>query len=83
MPKIKKTLLWLNFDPERDGKGSECEKKKFSFLSIPNRLGIGNSRKIAKKFKKFKKNQFGFISRKNGTGEAENVRKKNYHSDPF
>ena len=37
------------------GKAQNVRKKKFSFLSIPNRRGIGNSRKIAKKFKKFKK----------------------------
>ena len=30
------------------------QKKKLSFRSIPTRSGIGNSRKIAKKFKKLK-----------------------------
>ena len=81
--KIKKHEYDFFSSKNGTGEAQIVRKKKFSFLSIPNRLGIGNSRKIAKKIQKIQKYQFGFISRKNGTGEAENVRKKNSHSDPF
>ena len=82
--KIKKHEYDFFSSQNGTGEAQIVRKKKFSFLSIPNRLGIGNSRKIAKKIQKIQKYQFGFISRKNGTGEAENVRKKkNSHSDPF
>ena len=40
--------------------------------------------KIMQKILKIKKrNNYGFFSSQNRTGEVENVRKKNSHSDPF
>ena len=55
-----------------------------SFQSIQTQHGKGNSRKIAKKFKKLKKkNHYGLFSSQNVTGQAENERKKSYRSDPF
>ena len=50
-------------------------KKMLLFRSIPTRLGIGNSRKIAKKFKKLKIHHFGLFSGLNVPGQAENERK--------
>ena len=48
--KNKKTSLWLHLKPKRDGNAeSDKKKKNLSFRSILTRLGIGNSRKIAKK----------------------------------
>ena len=48
-----------------------------SFQSIQTQHGIGNSRKIAKKFKKLKKkNHYGLFSSQNVTGQAKNERKK-------
>ena len=62
------------------------EKKIFLFRSIPTRLGMGNSKKIAKKIQKIRKHRYGFFSSQNGTGQAENERKKNIfvliHSNP-
>ena len=37
------------------------EKEKKTFLSVPSQSGIQNSEKIAKKFKKLKKHQYGFF----------------------
>ena len=37
----------------------------------------------SKKIQKIKKHHYGFFSSQNGTGQTENERKKNYHSDPF
>ena len=59
------------------------EKKK-SFLSVPTQSGVGNSKKIAKKIQKIKKLQYSFFKSENGTGLAENQKKKkNYRYDPF
>ena len=57
------------------------QKRKLSLRSVPTRLAIENSKKIAKKIKKLKKHHYGFFSSQNGSGEAENERKKNYRSD--
>ena len=73
----------LYFDPERDGKGWDLEKKKFSFWSIRARPGIGNSRKIAKKNKKTSI-WLLFKPKRDGRG-WEYERKKNFvliHSYP-
>ena len=51
------------------------ENKKLSFLFVPARRVIKNSKKIAKKFKKLKKYNYGFISRKNRLDKAEKERK--------
>ena len=62
------------------------EKKKLSFRFVQTWPGIGNSKKIAKKVQKIKKHHYGTFSSQNGTGEAENVRKKKIlvliHSNP-
>ena len=58
------------------GQAENGTKKMLSFQSIPTRPEIGNSRKIAKKFKKLKKHHYGFISIQNESGEAEKERKK-------
>ena len=42
------------------------EKKIFLFRSIPTRPGIGNSRKIAKKFKKLKNINMASFKAKTG-----------------
>ena len=52
------------------------QKKTLSFRSIPTRFGIKNSQKIGKKCEKLKKHHSSFISRQNGTGQAENDIKK-------
>ena len=51
--KIQKTPSYLLFKPKQVGKSLEREKikKKKSFRWVPTRPGIGNSKKIAKKFK--------------------------------
>ena len=53
-------------------------KKKLSFRSIQTWPGIGNSKKNSKKIQKIKKQQYGFFSSQNGTGEAENERKSKF-----
>ena len=62
------------------------QKKTLSFRSIPTRFGIKNSQKIGKKCEKLKKHHSSFISRQNGTGQAENDIKKKVivpiHSNP-
>ena len=63
---------------------AENERKKKSFLSVPTQSGVGNSKKIAKKIQKIKKLQYSFFKSENGTGLAENQKKKkNYRYDPF
>ena len=51
------------------------KKKKKSFQSIQTRPEIGNSKKDSKKIKK---HYYDFFSCQNGTGEAEDERKKTY-----
>ena len=67
------------------GQAENGTKKMLSFQSIPTRPEIGNSRKIAKKFKKLKKHHHGRFSSQNVAGQAENERKKiivPIHSNP-
>ena len=80
MPKIKKTLLWLYFNPERDGTGWDWEKKKKAIIILIHSIPTRNRdfQKISKKIQKIKKHQYGFFSSQNGTGEAENMRKKKF-----
>ena len=123
--KIKKHQYGFFSSQNGTREAENVRKKKFSFWSIPNRPGIGNSKKIAKKLKKLKninmasfqakkgrerlgmwekkilvlihsnptrnrelqknskkiqkikKHHYGFFSSQNGTGQAENERKKN------
>ena len=51
------------------------EKKKLSFRSVSTLRVIENSKKIAKKILKIKKNHYAFISRKNRLEKAEKLRK--------
>ena len=51
------------------------EKKKLSFRSVSTLRVIENSKKIAKKILKIKKNHCAFISRKNRLEKAEKWRK--------
>ena len=50
------------------GQAENGTKKMLSFQSIPTRPEIGNSRKIAKKFKKLKKHHHGRFSSQNVAG---------------
>ena len=56
------------------------EKKKLLFPFVPTRLGIENSDKIAKNFKKFKKIIMVSFQAKTGWDQLKK-RKKNYRSD--
>ena len=49
--KNEKTSLWIPFKPKQEGQAKNEREKIFSFRSIPTRLGIGNSKNIAKKLK--------------------------------
>ena len=52
------------------------ENKKLSFLFVPARRVIKNSKKIAKNFKKLKKYNYGFISSQNRMETTEKERKQ-------
>ena len=52
------------------------EKKKLSFRSVSTLRVIENSKKIAKKILKIKKNHCAFISHQNRLEKAEKERKK-------
>ena len=52
------------------------EKKKLSFRLVPTRPGIENSKKIAKKFRRFKNIIMTSFRAKKGSVEAEKGRKK-------
>ena len=61
-------------------------KKKRKKIIVPiHSIPTANRdfQKNSKKIQKIKKHQYGFFSTQNGTGEAENVRKKKSRSDPF
>ena len=59
-------------------------KKMLLFRSIPTRLGIGNSRKIAKKFKKTKNIIMAPFQAITGRDRLRAIpKKKSYRSDPF
>ena len=58
-------------------------KKKIIILIRLNPTRNMDFQKNSKKIQKIKKHQYGFFSTQNGTGEAENVRKKKSRSDPF
>ena len=62
---------------------AENERKKKSFLSVPSQFGVGNSKKIAKKFKKLKNFNIASFKAKMGRNRLRIRRKKNYRSDPF
>ena len=65
------------------GGAENVSNKKFSFWSIPTRPGIGNSRKIAKKFKKLKNINMASFQAKTGRERLRTWEKKNSRSDPF
>ena len=81
--KNQKTSLWLLLNLKRDGTGWDWEKKNSSLRSIHSRPGVGISKKIAKKLKKLENINMASSQAKTGTGEAENMEKKNSRSDPF
>ena len=86
MQKIKKTLLWLYFDPKRGGTGWDWEKKKNStFRSIHSRHGVGISKKIAKKLKKLENINIASSQAKTGRERLRTWEKKILvliHSNP-
>ena len=60
------------------------KKKNLSFRSILTRLGIGNSRKIAKKCKKLENNILASFQAKTGRDRLRVFqKKKGYRFDPF
>ena len=59
------------------GEAENVRKKKFSFWSIPTRPGIGNSRKIAKKFKKLNNIITSSFQGKTGRDKLRMREKKN------
>ena len=63
--KNSKILLWLHFKQKQVGKGREREKIKIFVPFRSTRRVIENSKQIAKKFKKLKKYNCGFISSQN------------------
>ena len=60
------------------------KKKKLSFRSIPTRLKIGNSKKIAKKCKKLRNIIMALFQGKTWQDMLSVIqKKKSYRSDPF
>ena len=60
------------------------QKKKLSFQSIPTRLGIGNSKTIAKKCKKLRIIIMAEFQAKTGWDRLSVIqKKKSYRSNPF
>ena len=60
------------------------QKKKLSFQSIPTRLGIGNSKTIAKKCKKLRIIIMAEFQAKMGRDRLSVIqKKKSYRSNPF
>ena len=51
------------------------ENKNYHYVSVPTRRAIENSKKIAKKFKKFKKYRSVFFSSQNRFDKDEKGRK--------
>ena len=59
------------------------ENKKLSFLFVPTRCVIENSKKITKKFKKLKNYHYEFITSQNRLENDEKDRNKNFRSVSF
>ena len=62
-----------------------AERKKLSLWRTihSNLFQNWGFQKNSKKFQKIKEHHYGFFSSQNGTGQAQNERKKNYRSDSF
>ena len=71
-----KTSSRLHFKPKRVRKGQKIGKTFFLFQFISTRPELENTKIIGNKIQKIKKHQLGFISGRNGLGQAEKQRKK-------
>ena len=84
--KKKNIIVPISYYPTKNRKfqnksgEAKKEKKKLLFPFVPTRLGIENSDKIAKNFKKFKKIIMVSFQAKTGWDQLKK-RKKNYRSD--
>ena len=81
--KIKKHHYGFFPSQNETGEAENERKRKFSFRTIPTGPVIGNSKKIAKKFKKLKNFNLASFKAKTGRNRLRIRRKKNYRSDPF
>ena len=75
--KIKKHYYGFFSSQNRTGEDENVRKKKLSFWSVQNSPGIGNSKKIAKKFKKFKNINMASFKAKTGREMLRMWEKKN------
>ena len=71
---LKNTIM-ASFQAKIDWESPRQRENK-NCRSIPTRRVIDNSIKIAKKFKKFENNHYGFISNQNRLEKAEKERKQ-------
>ena len=84
MQKIKKHHYGFISSQNETGQAeSDTKKKKLSFRSIPNRLRIGNFKKITKNIKKLKNIIMDSFVAKRGRDRLRVIQKKSYHFDPF
>ena len=67
----------------RLGRPRKCENKKKSFRLVLTRLGIENSKKIAKKFKKLNNKIMAYFQTKIGWEWPKKRENKNNHSNEF
>ena len=81
--KIKKTSLWILFKPKQEGQAKNEREKNILVPIHSNTTRNREFQKYSKKIQKIKKHHYGLFPTQNGTGEAENMRKKNSRSDPF
>ena len=84
IPKKQQKNYYDFFSGQNETREAEDErKKKLLVRSIQTRPGIGNSRKIAKKFRKIKNINMASFKAKTRRDRLRMRGKKNYHSDPF
>ena len=81
--KIKKTPLWLHFKPKYVEKGRERRKTKIIVPFRSNPMRKKNSKKIEKKFRKYKNTIVASFQAIIGSNGPRNWENKNYHSVSF
>ena len=81
--KLKNTIVASIYSQNRLEKAEKDRKQKLSFCFVPNRCVIENSKKIEKKFRKFRNTIVASFQAIIGWNRPRNRENKNYHSVLF
>ena len=68
--------LWILFKPKQEGQAKNEREKNILVPIHSNPTRNREFQKYSKKIQKIKKHHYGLFPTQNGTGEAENMRKK-------